>query len=64
MKSAIDVTVDDLAEAMQTTYVKGRWLYTDNRPKHEYRVLGLRVPPEGHIENSSSSEYGKFLSVT
>ena len=44
---ADNLTADLLAEASHTMYVKGRWVYTDKKPLHQYAIVQQSLPPDG-----------------
>lgn len=37
-------TVSALAEARHTSYIRGRWVYTENGSEHQYRVVEPLLP--------------------
>lgn len=40
-------TVSAIAEASQTTYVRGRWVYTDTSHETQYRIVHPMLPGSG-----------------
>ena len=46
-ESAEENTIGLLAEARLTSYVKGRWVYTDNGGDHQYSIVHPAIPGNG-----------------
>ena len=40
-------TVSALAEARQTSYIRGRWVYTENAGEQQYRIIEPTLPGNG-----------------
>ncbi len=40
-------TVSALAEARRTSYVRGRWIYTDNGGEYQYMIVEPNLPGNG-----------------
>ena len=40
-------TVSALAEARQTSYIRGRWVYTENAGELQYRIIEPTLPGNG-----------------
>ena len=40
-------TVSALAEARHTSYIRGRWIYTDNGGEHQYQIIEPTLPGNG-----------------
>ena len=51
-------TVSALAEARRTTYIRGRWVYTDNGSEQQYEVVEPSLPGNG--DYSAYSLWGEW----
>lgn len=57
-------TVSAIAEASQTTYVRGRWVYTDTSHETQYRIVHPMLPGSGDYSAYNllcMSEFGPKL---
>lgn len=52
-------TVTALAEARQTSYVRGRWVYTENAGELLYRIVEPTLPGNG--DYSAYSVWSKLI---
>ena len=57
-ESSEENTVDLLAEARHTSYVKGRWVYAGNGSEMQYRIVHPTLP--GHGDYSAYLIWCKF----
>ncbi|CAL4125730.1 unnamed protein product, partial [Meganyctiphanes norvegica] len=51
-------TVSAIAEASQTTYVRGRWVYTDTSHETQYRIVSPLLPGSGDYSTYNLIAHG------
>lgn len=53
-----DDTVSALADATRTTYIRGRWVFTDSTGELQHRIVAPMLPGSGNY--SAYNDWGNF----